>query len=274
MPRVASCGLTTLDLVQYVEHLPGPDEKVQAREARVEFGGPAANAAFTARALGLGSRLITGLGSGPLGLALRDQITAAGVEVVDVLTGREWQPPVSAVAITEHGRAVISMNAVRSSAAAVPEGALDGCGALLVDGHHLALCIDAATVARLAGIPVLLDGGSWKPGLERLIPLVDAAVLSADFAPPEPVDWGSRPVAVTHGHHDIHFRQGAEQGTVEVRPVAAGQTLGAGDVFHGAWLAHVGRFGLDDFAGGLRFATRIATLSCRFPGAHDWAEHL
>ncbi len=42
MSRVATCGLTTLDLVQYVDHLPGPDEKVQAHEARLEFGGPAA----------------------------------------------------------------------------------------------------------------------------------------------------------------------------------------------------------------------------------------
>ena len=260
MPRVASCGLTTLDLVQYVDHLPGPDEKVQAREARVEFGGPAANAAFTARALGLGSRLITGLGSGPLGLALRDQITAAGVEVVDVLTGREWQPPVSAVAITEHGRAVISMNAVRSSAAAVPEGALDGCGALLVDGHHLALCIDAATVARLAGIPVLLDGGSWKPGLENLLPFVDYAIVSADFH-----GQLTGPVAVSRGSLPVLL------GDVEipVPPVAVVDTVGAGDVLHGAALVALARGA--SFEEALRVAIPIASRSCSHPGAHAWA---
>ena len=138
----------------------------------------------------------------------------------------------------------------------------------------MALCIDAATTGRLAGIPVLLDGGSWKPGLERLIPLVDAAVLSADFRAPEPIAWGDRPVAVTQGHRAIDYRQGAAHGTIEVEPVPNAETLGAGDVFHGAWLAHVGRFGLHDFAGGLRFASRIATVSCRYPGAHKWAEHL
>ena len=274
MVRVAACGLTTLDLVQYVDQLPGADEKVQAREAHMAFGGPAANAAFSARALGVESRLITCLGAGPLGRSLREQITAAGIEVVDVAAGHDWQPPVSSVAVTAHGRAVISVNAAASSASRLPPGGLDGCSALLVDGHHLALAIAAATTARLAGVPVLLDGGSWKPGLERLIPLVDAAVLSADFHAPEPVAWGARPVAVTQGHRDIAYQQGPEHGTVEVEPVPDAETLGAGDVFHGAWLAHVGRFGLQDFAGGLRFAARIATLSCRYPGAHDWAEHL
>lgn len=274
MSRVATCGLTTLDLVQYVDHLPGPDEKVQAHEARLEFGGPAANAAFTARALGVLSRLITCLGAGPLGAAITGQLADAGVEVVDAAAGHEWQPPLSSVAVTDAGRAVISVNAAASPATRVPAAALTDCTALLVDGHHLALCIDAAATARLAGVPVLLDGGSWKTGLERLIPLVDAAVLSADFRPPEPIEWGSRPIAVTHGHQAIEVISDGFQDSVEVEPVAAADTLGAGDVFHGAWLAHVGRFGLDDFVAGLRFAARIASLSCRYPGAHEWAQHL
>ena len=274
MSRVAACGLTTLDLVQYVDRLPGPDEKVQAREARVEFGGPAANAAFSAHALGVGARLITCLGAGALGAALREHLEGTGVEVVDAAAGHDWQPPVSSVGVTDQGRSVISVNAATSPATSVPGQALADCTAVLVDGHHLALCVDAAAQARLAGIPVLLDGGSWKPGLQRLIPLVDAAVLSADFRAPEPIEWGSRPVAVTHGHRAIEYLVGGEAGTVEVEPVAAAETLGAGDVFHGAWLAHVGRFGLADFVAGLRFAAHIASLSCRYPGAHEWAHHL
>lgn len=79
---------------------------------------------------------------------------------------------------------------------------------------------------------------------------------------------------MTHGHHAIEVISDGFQGSVEVEPVAAADTLGAGDVFHGAWLAHVGRFGLDDFVAGLRFAARIASLSCRYPGAHEWAQHL
>ena len=49
------CGLTTLDMTQVVERLPAPDEKVTALSLDVDLGGPAANAATTAVALG-GSR--------------------------------------------------------------------------------------------------------------------------------------------------------------------------------------------------------------------------
>jgi sugar/nucleoside kinase (ribokinase family) len=181
---------------------------------------------------------------------------------------------VSSVAVTGATRAVISLNSAERPLTTLPAASLDGCSALLVDGHHLPLCIEAASQARVAGIPVLLDGGSWKPGLQHLLPLVDAAVLSADFTPPEPIDWHDRPVAITDGPHPIRFQVDSQEGMIEIDAVDAADTLGAGDVFHGAWLAHVGRFGLADFEHSLRFAARIAGRSCLYPGAHAWAEHV
>jgi hypothetical protein len=53
-----------------------------------------------------------------------------------------------------------------------------GVDAVLVDGHHLDLALPLAAAARAAGVPVLLDGGSWKPGLEQLLTLVDIALIS------------------------------------------------------------------------------------------------
>src|SRR5690606_27237741 len=47
------CGLTTLDVTQVVDRLPEPNEKLTGRELTVAFGGPAANAAATAVALGV-----------------------------------------------------------------------------------------------------------------------------------------------------------------------------------------------------------------------------
>ncbi|MCU0279783.1 MAG: PfkB family carbohydrate kinase, partial [Candidatus Nanopelagicales bacterium] len=107
---VATCGLTTLDLVQYVDHLPAADEKVQASDARIEFGGPAANAAFTAAALGLRSRLLTCIGRSALSSVLMESLQASRLDVVDASAQRDWQPPVSSVAVTGATRAVISLN--------------------------------------------------------------------------------------------------------------------------------------------------------------------
>lgn len=65
-----------------------------------------------------------------------------------------------------------------------PADLLEDATTLLVDGHHLRVAQVLARAARARGIPVLLDGGSWKPGLDRLLAHVDHAVLSADFALP------------------------------------------------------------------------------------------
>lgn len=276
--RVATCGLTTLDLIQYVDRLPGPDEKIQAQSARLEFGGPAANAAFAVRALGAQARVVTVLGDASIGRALAGELAEAGIDVVDAGADRTWQPPVSAVAVTGSHRSVVSVNAGSEPEVRWPVGTLNGCQALLLDGHHLGLCLAAAREARSLGVPVLLDGGSWKSGLDHLIPLLDAAVISTDFrapgAPADPVEGWSVPVAVTSGDGPIRYRSSGSGGTLDVPAVDVADTLGAGDVFHGAWLTFVAEHGLDPFADGLRYAARVASFSCRFPGAHEWARHI
>lgn len=265
--RVATCGLTTLDLIQYVDELPGPDQKVQSRAARLEFGGPAANAAFTAQSLGVDAQLVTVIGDGPLSKIALAQLRDAGVTVIDAAASA-WDIPMSSVAVTTTGRAVISLNGGNSPALQLT-ACLAGYDALLVDGHHLHLCLAMAHEARALGVPVLFDGGSWKPGLERLLPLVDAAVVSADFTG----DLPDVPVAVTRGAAAIEYRWAEGNGEIGVRAVPRADTLGAGDVFHGAWLTHVSRHGLDDFPAGLEYAANVASQSCRWPGAHEWARH-
>lgn len=255
--RVACCGLSTLDVIQRVDALPGPDEKVQAGSARVEFGGPAANAAFTAVALGCHATLISAVGTGPIGSVVTAQLAAAGIDLIDVAPPG-WEPPVSAVAVVGEHRSVISTNAGGAPPAALPEASLDECSALLVDGHHLNLCVAAAAT----DIPVLLDGGSWKPGLERLLPHVDFAVLSADF--PSDIEWDI-PVAVTRGADPILL--GSSENPVSQVEVV--DTVGAGDVLHGATLVALAQGAA--FEDAVRFASEVASQSCRYPGAHEWA---
>jgi sugar/nucleoside kinase (ribokinase family) len=262
--RVACCGLTTLDVVHYTDRLPRSNEKVTATRSIVEFGGPAANAAFTASALGTPTTLITALGNGPIADVTRAQLS--GLDIVDAAPPG-YTPPVSSVMVVGNDRAVVSRNAGQVDRYQPVDEVLAGCRAVLVDGHHLPLCLAVARQARAAEIPVLLDGGSWKPGLEQLLPMVDAAVLSADFAPEAVVDWGDRPTAVSHGAEPIRYGRTA----IPVPQVAVVDTVGAGDVLHGALLVHLARHGLADFSNGLQYAARIASESCRYPGAHAWA---
>ncbi|WP_225755052.1 PfkB family carbohydrate kinase [Actinotalea sp. Marseille-Q4924] len=305
-PLVLACGLTTLDVRQTVDRVPGPDEKVVARDLAVEVGGPAANAATTSTALGVPVRLLTRVGGAPAGRLVTEELLRLGVELVDHAAPDD-APAVSTVLVTAATgqRAVASVNATRPSrggpAAGGPEAvhaALDGVTAVLVDGHHLDLAVPVARAACARGVVVLLDGGSWKPGLERLLEHVDVAVLSADFRLPDDHDRGDlldavralgpRAVAQSHGPDAVTVRHAGRTDAVPVPLVDVVDTLGAGDVLHGAavaWLACAaadrGPTGsapsADDAAdaGGvtidaLRFAVDVASASCAAAGARGW----
>jgi sugar/nucleoside kinase (ribokinase family) len=293
------CGLVTLDVVQTLDALPGPDQKVVADGLHVRFGGPAANAAATAVALGVPTRLVTAIGTGPVADLVRAGLRDAGVEVVDLAAGTAATPPVSTVLVTRATgeRAVVSVNGTGSpdlgaAARAVLDGgalagggldggALDGATAVLVDGHHLGAAVPVAAAARGRGVPVALDGGSWKPGLGDLLAHVDHAVLSADFRLPDGGDdvlaavlagWPVASVARSAGGGALRYveRDGVEA-RVEVAAVPPGEvvdTLGAGDVLHGALAAELARGA--GIADALRVGTRWATESVRHPGALGW----
>jgi sugar/nucleoside kinase (ribokinase family) len=293
---VLACGVAVLDVQQTVDRLPGPDEKLVANDLLVASGGPAANAAVTAAALGVGARLVTRIGDSPLGTLISVDLAAHGVDVVD-RAGPLDQPAVSTVLVTRGTgqRAVISVNASQHTANR-PDGdpdaagwalaMVDGVDALLVDGHHLDLALPLAEAARADGVPVLLDGGSWKPGLERLLVLVDIALISAVFrVPGELAGRTGRPgddvlatvqalgppvVAQSRGPLPIVVLTGAGRAEVPVPHVEVVDTLGAGDVLHGALLAWLAVRGTGDLHDGLARAARIAADSCTAAGARGW----
>jgi sugar/nucleoside kinase (ribokinase family) len=288
------CGLVTLDVVQTVESVPGPDQKVVADGLDVRFGGPAANAAATAVALGVPTRLVTAVGDGPVADLVRAGLRDAGVEVVDLAAGTAAAPPVSTVLVTRATgeRAVVSVNGtgtpdLGAAATAVLDGMLAGATAVLLDGHHLGAAVPVAAAARSRGVVVALDGGSWKPGLGDLLAHVDHAVLSADFRLPDApgaegqgddvlravaARWPVASVARSAGGGPLRYvARGAGGGHVEVAPVPPAEvvdTLGAGDVLHGALAAELARGAAIGEA--LRAGTRWATESVRHRGALGW----
>ncbi|MBN0040179.1 carbohydrate kinase [Cellulosimicrobium cellulans] len=284
------CGLVTLDVVQVVDALPRPDEKIVARSVSATFGGPAANAAATAVALGVPTRLVTAVGDGPFAELVRRELADCGVEVVDAADGTTGgRLAVSTVLVTRATgeRAVVSTNAsgfgdLAVRAATGGRGLLDGVGpsdVVLLDGHLPGLALTVAREARERGAAVVLDGGSWKPDAAEMIGSCDAVVVSADFRPPgiEARDvlaavaaLGPRFVARTRGPRPVEVLDAGERYDVVVpRPERVVDTLGAGDVVHGAFAAAAARGASWRVA--LEQAVVVASRSVAHPGARGWA---
>jgi sugar/nucleoside kinase (ribokinase family) len=271
---VVAVGLCTVDLVQRVSELPAPGEKVQSETVEIAAGGPAANAAVAVAALGGHARLSTVLGAHPLARLASTDLSECGVEVIDVLPNRTVPPPVSAVSVrTSDGeRTVVSHNAAGVSAPTSVD--LAGADVLLLDGHHPDLAMSAARIARKRGIPVVLDAGSWKPVLADLLSYVDVCACSSLFRSPVPL---TNPVVIrTNGAAPVTWSAGADHGEVAVSRVGARDTVGAGDVWHGAAALAVGRLGrvptAADLPGLIEFANRVAGVRVQHEGARAWVE--
>jgi sugar/nucleoside kinase (ribokinase family) len=265
---VLLAGLCTVDVVQRVAELPAPGEKVQSLRVDVAAGGPATNAAVTAAALGAEATLLTVLGAHPLAALARADLEACGVEVDDLDPTRSDPPPVSAVAVRERDgeRTVVSRNAAeRHFHVKVPLLEAD---VVLLDGHYSEL---ALAVARGTEAPVVLDAGSWKPVLDELLPLVDIAACSAHFRAPEPGlhERGVPTVITTAGPGPVRWSTAdGSSGEVPVASVEARDTLGAGDVWHGALAVAVTRE--PTVTDRIRFANEVAAERVRHVGPRSW----
>lgn len=269
---VVAVGLCTVDLVQRVDELPRPGHKVQSASVELAAGGPAANAAVAAAALGATTRLSTVLGAHPLARLAWEDLTARGVLVTDVLPYRVAPPPVSAVCVRvgDGERTVVSHNA--AGITAVAEVDLTRAGVLLLDGHHPELALRAARAARELGVPVVLDAGSWKPVFTELLPLVDVCASSSAFVPPAPV---ACPVVIrTAGADPVRWTVGDAHGQVPARAVVARDTAGAGDVWHGAAAVAIARLGRVPAAADLPelidFANAAAAVRVAQHGPRSW----
>lgn len=274
-------GLTTLDIIYLSPQFPQPNQKVVAQDYTMAAGGPATNAAVTFAHLGNNAHLLSVLGQHPLSNFIKTDLTTYKVKFQDLQHHKTTTPPLSST-ITTQGtgeRAVISLNAVKSQASLqqIPPDVLDHINIVLIDGHQMAVSIAIASEAKNRGIPIVLDGGSWKPGLEKVLPFVDYAICSANFYPPscshqkEVWDYllatGISHIAITQGEKPLEYSVSGHRGAIEVPTITPVDTLGAGDIFHGAFSHYILH---NNFVNSLTAATKVASQTCQFFGTRQW----
>jgi sugar/nucleoside kinase (ribokinase family) len=253
------------------------------------------------------------VGAHSLAAGVRADLAGHGVRLVDLAAGAPGPPAMSTIMVTRGSgdRAVVSVNAAGRSLSP-PAGLaalVEASQAVHLDGHHPALALAAARLARERGRLTLLDGGSWKPGTAELLPYIDVAVASADFRPPGTrtpeevlahlraagVPWA----AVSRGPEPVLWRAPGEGDRVRscpVPPVEVVDTLGAGDILHGALAfalcralaaqdaapgrsferdtvaGQADRLTPDGFAAALAFAVAVASASCASFGTRAWTQ--
>ncbi len=274
---VLCVGHASYDLVFLVPDDPRPDQKTRAAGFLQCGGGPAANASVAVARLG-GSAAFAGyLGEDRYGDKHLLELGRDGV-VTDLVVRGAAPTPLSVVLVKPDGQRFL-VN-YREDTGPLPVGSVDfsaiSASVVLFDGHEPEISPALAATAKEEGAAIMLDAGSLHRGTEALIDLVDYLVCSEEFA----TQFTGRDshdaalaelyrhapnVVITLGSKGLVWMTRQGSGLLPAFPVAAFDTTGAGDAFHGAFAACVAR--QLDWEQTLRTASAAAALSCTRLGA-------
>ena len=276
-------GRATLDLAYVVKAIPAENEKIFAERLIIQPGGPALNAAITFSLLGGKGVIISCFGTREAGALVKTQAEQTyGLSVVDLAGDSSYDFPISSIIINRVAGTRTILNGPRPEGATIARSALSGMdeavATLLLDGFNLERNLPFVADWKQKGAIIVLDGGSWKDDLREVLPLVDIAICSERFAIPGicgegTIDrlhgFGVRMVAITHQSNAIEMSMDGQRASVPVPSVNAVDTLGAGDLLHGAFCYYyrINR----DFGESLKLAAGVASNSCRYYGTHTWA---
>ena len=273
-------GRSTLDLGYVCPRFPEEDAKLSSEAFTMAGGGPALNAAVAANALGSRTQLASVVGLSPLAQFVKDELDDFGIQLFDLAADAANALPVSSIIVVpaNGSRTIVDQQPeIDLSVSKIADFLLDDVELVLTDGQFAPVAIALLRLARQRAIPTVLDGGSWKPGTRDLLPLTDYAIVSERFRVPDqndndPIDClhrlGPGNVAVTRGAGPIEWSNACRRGVVKPPLVEAVDTLGAGDIFHGAFCHYLARGA--DFAKALELAAAIAASSCTEFGTRAW----
>jgi sulfofructose kinase len=271
--KVACAGVAVLDRIYLFDALPLAPGKHIATGYRENGGGMAANAAVAIAALGGAAAWCGRLGDDATGRTLLAMLQRCGVSTEGASITPGGQSPSSAVSLDPQGERLLAVHlgAGLPEDAPIPPSALDGAGAVLADPRWVGGAERLFALAARRGLPRVLDADVAPPHiLRRLAPQAGHVIFSerglADFSgvadPETALAQAARDldaiVAVTLGARGSLWWRDGRAIALPAPAVAARDTTGCGDVFHGAYaLALAERSPVEDAA---RFATAAAAL--------------
>lgn len=276
MARVLVVGVAVVDFVFSVKTLPREAAKYRAADAAIVGGGCAANAAVAIARAGGEAVLAGRLGDDAIGEMILRDLAAEGVDVSLMQRCPGGRSSFSSVFVDAAGeRQIVNY---RGAGLDIDAGFIASAGrfdAVLADTRWPPGTAAAMALARRLGVPGVLDveaplDGADLSGASHLAFSRDGLAAHAGEGAPasrlaEVAAATGAWACVTDGAHGVLYcgRDGA--GHVPAFTVAAVDTLGAGDIWHGAFALALAE-GRDEIAA-IAFANAAAAIKCtRFGG--------
>ncbi len=284
MNKIVGIGANVIDTLITVSAYPNEDTKFRADGVKECGGGPCATGLVAASKLGEAAAYIGALAKDSGGEFLLRDMERFGMSNAFV-TFEEGKSSFASYVLLNTTNAsrtcVFNKNNLPDFVITDErKAAIENAEILMVDGNELENAIEGAKIARKAGTKVLYDAGGLYDGVDRLLPLADILIPSEEFslaksgketAEEAAVElferYSPEYVVITQGVKGGIIYDGAEMKKYPSFKVAAVDSNGAGDVFHGAFAAALVK-GFAPYVCCV-FASAVSALKCTKVGARD-----
>jgi ribokinase len=272
--KVAGLGQCSLDYLMIVDSYPGEDTKKEVLEWTVQGGGPVATALVALSRLGVKTSFMGLISDDDAGKSIRKGLVKEKIDTGDMVIRKGGRSQTAFIIVNnKNGKRTIiwqrpTIKSIRSSE--VRKTFLKGADFLLLDGLFSEASIKAANMAKEMNIPVMLDAGKIRKGMNELLQSSDYIVASEEFgmefagekkrALKRLMRFGPRAATITLGDKGSITTSGREEFHQPAFKVDVVDTTGAGDVFHGGYI-----YGLLqgwEIRKTVKFASAFAALKC------------
>jgi len=263
-------GIACLDCVYVLDNYPTEDTKIRAIKNWNQAGGFATNAAKTYSLLGGAARLHSCFGNDTNAIAVKDYLSIANLKLIDY-ADNDFPIPVSSILVNRNeGTRTVVSSAKDSDIEKLNTGIKVEGDVLFIDGFFIETACNAVKQAKQKGVLIVFDADKWRDDQYiNLIPQVDFVIAGNEFRPPNCethedvvkffIDCGVKQFAITNGAHDIFAYDNGVKTLLPVKQVSCVDSLGAGDVFHGAFCYYILK---NNFIIALKKASLVASEFC------------
>ena len=275
MKTILCAGVAVIDFVFHVDEMPTRPEKYRAHDAAITGGGNAANAAVAVARLGGRARLAARLGDDAVADMIVAGLEAEGVETRLVRRFPGRKSSFSSVLIDRAGeRQIVNYRDMDISFGAewLASADLGDFDVALADTRWPQCGAAVLARARQRGVPGVLDAEAPIALAEEALRLASHVAFSAqglrDYVGTDDLESALRKasdqlnawVGVTDGAKGAIWLEGETLRHAPAYSLDAGETLGAGDVWHAAFALELAQGSGE--ADAIRFANAAAAVKC------------